>query len=69
MKANKEVILYGIIGLLTGSLITLIIATASVNNHNNTMMQMMGMHTDGNNHANSQNMNDMNMPGMNHGGM
>lgn len=69
MKANKEAILYGIIGLLTGSLITIIVATTSVNNHNGTMMQMMGMHTDSNDHGNTQNMNDTNMPGMNHGDM
>ncbi len=69
MKATKETILYGIIGLLTGSLLTMVVATAAVNNHNNGMMNMMGMHTDGNDHGNTQNMNDTNMPGMDHGGM
>lgn len=69
MNFNKEAVLYGIIGLLTGSLITIIVATTAVNRHNTGMMEMMGMHTDGNNHSNMQNMNDTNMPGMNNGGM
>ena len=69
MNINKEAVLYGIIGLLAGSLVTIIIATTAVNNHNDGMMKMMGMHTDGNDHSNMQNMNDTNMPGMDHGGM
>ena len=69
MNISKEALLYGIIGLLAGSLITIIVATTAVNNHNDGMMKMMGMHTDGNSHSNMQNMNDTNMPGMDHGGM
>lgn len=42
---KKESILYGLIGMLGGSLLTLIIATTSVNANNNGMMRMMGMHT------------------------
>ena len=62
---KKESILYGIIGLLAGSLITIIIATMAVNNHDDGMMKMMGMHTDGNDHSmmNMDNSN-MNMEGM-----
>lgn len=66
MNINKEAILYGVIGLLTGSLITLIFAVYAVNNNHNGMMKAMGMHT---NTTQTQEMNDMNMPGMNHGGM
>lgn len=65
---KKESILYGVIGLLAGSLISLVVATAAVNNHNDSMMRMMGMHTDGNNHS-MQNMDHKNMPEMDHGGM
>jgi hypothetical protein len=63
MNITKEAVLYGIIGLLTGSLITIIVATIAVNNHNDGMMEMMGMHTDGNDHGSMQNMDnsDMNM--------
>jgi len=67
MNISKEAVLYGVIGLLAGSLITIIVATTAVNNHNNGMMRMMGMHTDGNDHS-MMNMNgtshDMNMEGM-----
>ena len=42
---QKQPILYGTIGLLAGSLLTLIVATTSVNANNNSMMRMMGMHT------------------------
>lgn len=36
-------VLYGIIGFLGGSLLTVIIASNAVNNNNTGMMQMMGM--------------------------
>ncbi len=39
---SKE-ILYGIIGLLAGSLITIVVASNAVNNNNYGMMQMMGI--------------------------
>jgi uncharacterized protein (DUF305 family) len=45
---QRELILYGTIGLLAGSLLTIIVATLSVNAHSNYMMRMMGMHTDSN---------------------
>lgn len=45
---KKESILYGVIGVLGGSLLTLIIATTSVNANNTGMMRMMGMHTNQN---------------------
>lgn len=41
---QKEV-LYGIIGLLAGSLLTIVFATSAVNTSNTGMMQMMGMRT------------------------
>lgn len=69
MNISKETVLYGIVGLLAGSLITVIVATVAVNNHNDGMMKMMGMHTDGNTHGSMQNMNGANMPGMDNGGM
>lgn len=40
---NKEAVLYGIIGLLAGSLITIFIASNAVNNNMTGMMKMMGM--------------------------
>jgi hypothetical protein len=40
---KKEPILYGIIGLLAGSLLTLLLTTNAVNNNNYGMMQMMGI--------------------------
>lgn len=64
MNISKESILYGVIGLLTGSLITLTLAVYAVNNDHNGMMDAMGMH----NNTSSQQMNDTNMPGMDHGG-
>lgn len=42
---NKESILYGVIGVLGGSLLTIFIATTSVNAGNSGMMRMMGMNT------------------------
>lgn len=65
MKISKEAMLYGLIGLLAGSLITIIVATTAANNHNDGMMKMMGMHTDGNDHS----MMDMNNSNMNMEGM
>lgn len=69
MNVNKEAVLYGTTGLLTGSLIAIIIATMAVNQHSNGMMEMIGMHTDGNNHSMMQNMDgagnsNMDMEGM-----
>ena len=43
---NKESILYGVIGLVAGVIIAGFTATYAVNNNNNGMMRMMGMHTD-----------------------
>ena len=40
---KKESMLYGIIGLLAGSLLTVFVASNAVNNNNQGMMQMMGM--------------------------
>ena len=42
---NKQPLLYGIIGLLVGVIITWATATVAVNNNNTGMMRMMGMHT------------------------
>lgn len=39
----KESILYGVIGLLAGSLMTIVVATTAVNNNMNSMMRIMGM--------------------------
>ena len=66
MSISKEAVLYGVIGLLTGSLITLTISVYAVNNNHTGMMKAMGMHTT---QQSQQEMNDMNMPGMDHGGM
>lgn len=40
---KNQAMLYGIIGLLVGSLLTLLFVTNTVNNNNYGMMQMMGM--------------------------
>lgn len=45
MKAKKESVVYGIIGLLIGSLITVVVASNAVNNNYMPMMQMMGINT------------------------
>lgn len=58
---KKESILYVTIGLLAGGLLTLIVATTSVNANNKGMMQMMGMQT---NSSSAGTMNDDSM-GMN----
>jgi len=67
MKISKEAVLYGIIGLLTGSLITIIVATTAVNRHNGGMMRMMGIHTHEND-SRYMDMHNMDMLGMDHGG-
>jgi len=43
MKAQKESILYGIIGLLLGGILVGATATVAVNSNNSGMMRMMGM--------------------------
>ena len=43
---QKEQILYAVIGLLVGSLLTIMIASNAVNTGNTSMMQMMGDETD-----------------------
>lgn len=45
---SRESILFGIIGLLIGVLLTVFVVTVSVNTNNQTMMRMMGMHTEQN---------------------
>lgn len=42
---NNNAILYGIIGLLAGAIITSFSAAYAVNNSHGSMMRMMGMHT------------------------
>lgn len=42
---NKEAMLYGIIGLLGGSLLTLLLVRNAVNSDNIGMMNMMGLRT------------------------
>lgn len=42
---NKEAILYGVIGLLAGAIITGFGAAYAVNNNHQGMMNMMGMHS------------------------
>lgn len=46
---KKEAVLYGVIGLLAGIVVTWAVAAVSVNNNYTGMMNMMGMHsrTDG----------------------
>lgn len=61
---NKESILYGIIGLLVGVVITGFTATSAVNNNNRNMMQMMGMHRDGDGRSMKINDHDMSMGDM-----
>jgi uncharacterized protein (DUF305 family) len=59
---NKESILYGVIGLLIGVVITGFAAGQAVNRNNTGMMSMMGMRT-GNNHG-MMDADDMTMGGM-----
>ena len=56
---NKESILYGVIGLLGGSLVTLLVATTSFNTNNVGVMRMMGMHTNQASTDSSMGMNAM----------
>lgn len=51
---NKDTILYGVIGLFSGAIIAGFMAAYAVNNNNDGMMRMMGMHTN----INSQGMMD-----------
>ena len=53
---SKESILYGVIGLLAGALLTVVIATSTVNANNTSMMRMMGMHTNQNTMMNDRSM-------------
>lgn len=62
---QKESILYGVIGLLAGSLLTIVIATSAVNTNNTGMMRMMGMHANNN----QTGMMDMNNADSSHMGM
>ncbi|KKT77768.1 MAG: hypothetical protein UW73_C0012G0010 [Microgenomates group bacterium GW2011_GWB1_44_8] len=43
---QRESILFGIIGLLAGSLITIVVVSTAVNNNMTEMMQMMGIRPD-----------------------
>lgn len=43
---NQKAILYGIIGLLSGILLTILFTSSVVNSNNTGMMRMMGMRTD-----------------------
>ena len=54
---KRDNILYMVMGVLFGSLLTIIIAATVVNSHESGMMKAMGMHTDGTNHS-------MNIEGM-----
>ncbi len=45
---QKESLLYGIIGLLGGSLFTVAVASSAVNTNNSGVMRMMGIHTNSN---------------------
>lgn len=56
---KKESVLYGIIGLLVGILLTVFVATISVNSNNKTMMSMMGMHTNMASDHSSMSMDEM----------
>lgn len=42
---NETAVLYGIIGLVTGVILTILFTSNAVNNNRTGMMQMMGMHT------------------------
>lgn len=56
---KKESILYGVIGLLVGVLLTVFVATVSVNTNNQSMMRMMGMNTNSMMSDSSMSMEDM----------
>lgn len=62
MKKNeiqKQSVLYGVIGLLVGVLLTVFVATISVNTNNKTMMGMMGMKTNSDSNHGSMSMDEM----------
>jgi uncharacterized protein (DUF305 family) len=42
---KKEALIYGLVGVIVGGLLVGFTATLAVNNNNQTMMGMMGMHT------------------------
>jgi uncharacterized protein (DUF305 family) len=42
---KKEALIYGLVGVIVGGLLVGFTATLAVNNNNQTMMNMMGMHT------------------------
>ncbi|HEU5187446.1 MAG TPA: hypothetical protein VFT87_02995 [Candidatus Saccharimonadales bacterium] len=47
MRISKESIVFGVMGLLAGSLLTLLVTTVVINNHHQNMMQdgsMSSMH-------------------------
>ncbi|HKZ34952.1 MAG TPA: DUF305 domain-containing protein [Patescibacteria group bacterium] len=44
---EKQALLYGVVGLLAGSLLTLFVSATAVNNNMSGMMRMMGMHPQG----------------------
>lgn len=56
---KKESILYGVIGLLVGVLLTVFVATISVNTNNQSMMRIMGMNTNSTMNDSSMSMDDM----------
>jgi uncharacterized protein (DUF305 family) len=60
MKNNNQSILYGIIGLFLGVVLTTYVAANSVNNNNVGMMQMMGM----NSRSMAQHMSEVDMDEM-----
>jgi uncharacterized protein (DUF305 family) len=63
---NKESVLFGVIGLLVGVIITGFAAGQAVNNNNTSMMNMMGMHGDQTaEHQNMQDHGSMSMDEMN----
>lgn len=64
----KESILYGVIGLLAGSLLTVVVAASAVNGSNSGMMRMMGMNTNGSMNMDNNSSSDSHM-GMSMDGM
>lgn len=57
---KKENVLYAVIGVLGGALISTVVAVSAVNSNNKSVMQMMGMNMNSNTH-NMMNENDMDM--------
>lgn len=58
-EVMKQSVLYGVIGLLVGVLLTVFVAAVSVNTNNQTMMKMMGMNTNSMMSGSSMSMEDM----------